>query len=214
MICTSGRKKIVSVAPCTANRRSRPGRPLTVAGNPPLRFATAGEPGEARRDPLPGFGLFFVRVLLNDVLRVSLLPIAEVLVYAVLVIGLVTIGSPPLAAAVLALLLTEALLVAMAVAAKAVLVGNSWGRDDATPFWSLRHFFYFFAQDCFFVWCRRPLRFAAGTLLANPLLRYLLRTPVKGYPWLEKQDVLACMTYAHRLVGHERIEPALQETGT
>ena len=151
--------------------RSRPGRPLTVAGNPPLRFATAGEPGEARHDPLPGLGLFFVRVLLNDVLRVSLLPIAEVLIYAVLVIGLVAMGSPPLAAAVLALLLTEAMLVAMAVAAKAVLVGSRWGRDDATPFWSLRHFFYFFSQDCFFVWCRRPLRFAAGTLLANPILR-------------------------------------------
>jgi len=39
-------------------------------------------------------------------------------------------------------------------------------------------------------------------------------TILEGYPWLEKQDILACMTYAHRLVGHERIEPAFQETGT
>jgi uncharacterized protein (DUF433 family) len=41
-----------------------------------------------------------------------------------------------------------------------------------------------------------------------------IETILEGYPWLEKQDVLACMAYAHRLVGHERIEPALQEAGT
>jgi uncharacterized protein (DUF433 family) len=39
-------------------------------------------------------------------------------------------------------------------------------------------------------------------------------TILEGYPWLEKQDILACMTYAQRLVGHARIEPAFQETGT
>jgi uncharacterized protein (DUF433 family) len=27
-----------------------------------------------------------------------------------------------------------------------------------------------------------------------------------GYPWLEKEDILACLVYARRLVGHERIE--------
>ncbi len=41
-----------------------------------------------------------------------------------------------------------------------------------------------------------------------------IETILEGYPWLEKQDVLACMAYAHRLVGHERIEPVFQETGT
>ena len=33
-----------------------------------------------------------------------------------------------------------------------------------------------------------------------------------GYPWLEYEDVQACLAYAHRLVGHERIEPLLMET--
>ncbi len=28
-----------------------------------------------------------------------------------------------------------------------------------------------------------------------------------GYPWLEPDDVRACLAYAHRLVAHERIEP-------
>ena len=30
---------------------------------------------------------------------------------------------------------------------------------------------------------------------------------LQGYPWLEKDDIQACLAYAHRLVGHERIEP-------
>lgn len=29
----------------------------------------------------------------------------------------------------------------------------------------------------------------------------------KGYAWLEREDVLACVEYARRLFGHERIEP-------
>jgi uncharacterized protein (DUF433 family) len=32
-------------------------------------------------------------------------------------------------------------------------------------------------------------------------------TILRGYPWLEPADIQACLTYAHRLVGHERIEP-------
>ncbi len=30
---------------------------------------------------------------------------------------------------------------------------------------------------------------------------------LQGYDWLEKDDILACLMYAQRLVGHERIEP-------
>lgn len=30
-----------------------------------------------------------------------------------------------------------------------------------------------------------------------------------GYPWLEAEDVQACLVYARRLVGHERVDPAL-----
>jgi uncharacterized protein (DUF433 family) len=32
-------------------------------------------------------------------------------------------------------------------------------------------------------------------------------TILASYPWLERDDVQACLAYAHRLVAHERIEP-------
>ncbi|MDR4493127.1 MAG: DUF433 domain-containing protein [Nitrospirales bacterium] len=32
-------------------------------------------------------------------------------------------------------------------------------------------------------------------------------TILQGYPWLEPADIQACLAYANRLVGHERIEP-------
>lgn len=32
-------------------------------------------------------------------------------------------------------------------------------------------------------------------------------TLLQGYPWLENEDILACLAYARRMVGHERIEP-------
>lgn len=34
-------------------------------------------------------------------------------------------------------------------------------------------------------------------------------TILEGYAWLEREDVQACLAYARRLVGHERVEPAL-----
>jgi uncharacterized protein (DUF433 family) len=33
-----------------------------------------------------------------------------------------------------------------------------------------------------------------------------IETVLEGYPWLEREDVLACLVYAHRLVANERIE--------
>lgn len=39
-------------------------------------------------------------------------------------------------------------------------------------------------------------------------------TILQGYPWLEHDDIKACLIYARRLVGHERVEPLLLETGT
>lgn len=38
-------------------------------------------------------------------------------------------------------------------------------------------------------------------------------TILDGYPWLEPEDIQACLVYARRLVGHERIEPLLIQTG-
>ena len=34
-------------------------------------------------------------------------------------------------------------------------------------------------------------------------------TILRGYEWLEPDDVRACLVYARRVVGHERVEPAL-----
>jgi uncharacterized protein (DUF433 family) len=34
-------------------------------------------------------------------------------------------------------------------------------------------------------------------------------TIIEGYPWLEPEDIRACLVYARRLVGRERVEPAL-----
>ncbi|MDQ3031900.1 MAG: DUF433 domain-containing protein [Myxococcota bacterium] len=40
-----------------------------------------------------------------------------------------------------------------------------------------------------------------------------IETIVEGYPWLERDDICACLAYAQRVVGNERVEPRLA-TGT
>jgi uncharacterized protein (DUF433 family) len=37
-------------------------------------------------------------------------------------------------------------------------------------------------------------------------------TILEGYSWLEPEDIRACLVYARRHVGHERIEPLHLET--
>lgn len=37
-------------------------------------------------------------------------------------------------------------------------------------------------------------------------------TILDGYPWLEVEDVRACLAYARRVVGHERVDPALGDS--
>ena len=37
-------------------------------------------------------------------------------------------------------------------------------------------------------------------------------TILAGYHWLEPEDIQACLVYARRLVGRERIEPLLMES--
>ncbi len=34
-------------------------------------------------------------------------------------------------------------------------------------------------------------------------------TILQGYPWLEPEDIRGCLVSARRVVGHERVEPAL-----
>ena len=88
-------------------------------------------------------------------------------------ICLLRLGAHEVAGAVIALILTEVSLILLCVAMKKSLVGSEWGADHSTPFWSWQHFAYFFAQDCFFVWCRGPLGFFTGTILSNSILRWM-----------------------------------------
>lgn len=46
-----------------------------------------------------------------------------------------------------------------------------------------------------------------GMLAAGDAPEIILRS----YPFLEPEDIQACLVFAHRLVGRERIEPALPE---
>ncbi len=38
-------------------------------------------------------------------------------------------------------------------------------------------------------------------------------TILKGYPWLEMEDIQACLVYARRMVSYERVKPLLVGTG-
>jgi uncharacterized protein (DUF433 family) len=35
---------------------------------------------------------------------------------------------------------------------------------------------------------------------------------VEAYPWLEPQDIQACLVYARRVVGNERVEPFMVDS--
>lgn len=50
---------------------------------------------------------------------------------------------------------------------------------------------------------RLAVEHVLGMLAAGDTADILL----EGYPWLEPADIQACLVYARRLVGHERIEP-------
>jgi hypothetical protein len=151
--------------------KARLGGPITVAGNPGVKFASASFEEENKRHRRPDLPLFFLRLVLFDFFGIGILPITEGLVFTILYISLLRLGAHPIVGAGLALVFTEVSLVLICVAIKKCLVGNKWGADHSAPFWSWRHFAYFFAQDCFFVWCRGPLGFCAGTILSNSILR-------------------------------------------
>ena len=68
--------------------RSRLGEPITVAGNPPLKFASAA----AENDQLPNFPLFLTRVLLNDFFSIGMLRVTEGLIFTSLYICSLRMG--------------------------------------------------------------------------------------------------------------------------
>jgi non-ribosomal peptide synthetase-like protein len=153
--------------------RSRPGEPITVAGNPPVKFASADFESENATQKLPSLSLFLARVFLNDIFSVGILRIPNIIVFVLLYTSLLRLGGHPVVSAFISLFLSEFILVVFSVAIKKLVVGSNWGSAHSTPFWSWRHFSYFFAQDCFFAWCKRPLQFSAGTVLSNTVLRWM-----------------------------------------
>ncbi|HEX4123947.1 MAG TPA: DUF433 domain-containing protein [Tepidisphaeraceae bacterium] len=54
----------------------------------------------------------------------------------------------------------------------------------------------------------RGHRLAVEHVLAMLAAGDSLETILDGYSWLERDDVLACLAYAKRLVANERVEPA------
>jgi uncharacterized protein (DUF433 family) len=57
---------------------------------------------------------------------------------------------------------------------------------------------------------RLAVEHVLGMLAAGDTMENIL----EGYPWLEREDVLACLAFARRVVGHERVEPILSDTSS
>ena len=55
----------------------------------------------------------------------------------------------------------------------------------------------------------RGRRIAVGHILGMLAAGDTLEEIVEFYPFLEKEDIQACLIYARRIVGRERVEPAL-----
>ncbi len=55
----------------------------------------------------------------------------------------------------------------------------------------------------------RGRRLAVEHVLGMLAVGDSVETILEGYPWLEKEDIQACLIYAHKLVEHERIEPLI-----
>ncbi len=131
------------------------------------------------------------------------------------------LGIDTVAGAFIGLLITEIIAVLLCVTMKKGLVGSEWGADHSTPFWSWRHFAYFLAQDCFFVWCRGPLAFCAGTILANPILRWMgcrigrrtiVTSPMQCFDWNAVSFGDDCVDRRLPAVSHLREHDAEGET--
>lgn len=58
----------------------------------------------------------------------------------------------------------------------------------------------------------RGRRLAVEHVIGMLALGDTVETVLAGYPWLEREDVHACLAYARRLVAHERVEPLLEDT--
>ena len=83
--------------------RSRLGEPITVAGNPPVKFASASFEAENETHRLPDFPLFLARVFLFDFFSIGMLPLTEMIIFPILYICLLRLGGHPIVSAAIAL---------------------------------------------------------------------------------------------------------------
>ncbi len=52
----------------------------------------------------------------------------------------------------------------------------------------------------------RGRRLAVEHVLAMLAAGDSAETILEGYPWLEREDIQACLLYARKVIGHERVE--------
>ncbi|HAK88977.1 MAG: hypothetical protein A2077_07195 [Nitrospirae bacterium GWC2_46_6] len=55
----------------------------------------------------------------------------------------------------------------------------------------------------------RGMRIAVEHILGMLASGSTVEELLEGYPFLEKEDIQACLVYARRVIAHERVEPAL-----
>ena len=58
----------------------------------------------------------------------------------------------------------------------------------------------------------RGRRLAVEHILGMLAAGDTVETLLEGYPWLQREDIYACLVYARRSVGQERFEPLFVET--
>ncbi len=153
--------------------RSRLGEPITVAGNPPIKFASADFEMENEAQKLPGLSLFLARVFLNDIFSIGILRIPNIIIFVLFYTSLLRLGEHPVVAHLYPCFFRSSSWLCFALRSR-----SSW--SGATGALHTRHrsgpggtSATFFAQDCFFAWCKRPLQFSAGTVLSNIVLRWM-----------------------------------------
>lgn len=55
----------------------------------------------------------------------------------------------------------------------------------------------------------RGRRFAVEHLLGMLAAGDTTESLLEAYPWLEREDIQACLLYAQRVIGNEHVEPTL-----
>jgi non-ribosomal peptide synthetase-like protein len=148
----------------------RPDTKRVLAGNPPLEMG-ATDPQSAPAHPVPSLGIFLARFLLNDLGSVGIIPGITLFLATGLLVSLNMMGFSNVGAALITSIVVPLSMPLLALLVKLTLVGNHWGRHNSAPFWSVRHFTYFLAQDCFFRLMTGFMSTVSGTALANPILR-------------------------------------------